>query len=85
MFDKHKAYQQMEPISKGVMVWLEHMHNKGRNVLDSLRAQSFGDQQTYGVLKDIVDHTAEKYSSWPQSKWYLDESSEKLMEVESTS
>lgn len=81
LFNKHKAYAQMEPQSRGVMVWLEHMHSKGRSVLASLRAQSFGDSCKYDDLKGLVDLTANNYSGWPQSKWYLDESSEKLMEV----
>lgn len=76
-FNENKAYSQMDGWQRGILVWLAHMKNKGRDVLTSLRAQTSTEGE-YNELKDRVDGIANAYSSWPQSKWYLDESSEKL-------
>lgn len=80
-FNYAKAYRNMPPDHRDLLVWLAHMMMTDRDVIKSLTDQAGGSQANFDQLKDKLDAVAEQYSSWAQCKWYLEKTDDKLPEV----
>ena len=80
-FDSVKAYMNMDRFDRDILVWLDHMMKKGRKVLPSLRAQA-EPGYSFIELEGNVRDTANRYAAYPQAKYFLDETDEKLVKVD---
>ena len=77
-FDEERSYRNMPRFDRDMLVWLDHMMKAGRKVLKSLRAQT-STKEELKLLRADVTQVANKYAAWPQAKYFLEESEEKLV------
>jgi len=77
---KVREYRNMSETARGILVWLEHMMNTKRSVIDSIKAQASGYAPNEQLYQNTIDSVVHDYASWPQSKYYLDEVNERMFQ-----
>lgn len=81
-FDRNKvqSYRNMSETARGILVWLEHMMDKKRSIIDSLKAQAMGYEPNFKLYQNTVDSVVHDHPAMPQSKYYLAEVNERMFQ-----